>query len=191
MTRQIFIISIILIGLLGCDFSKNVKDRVDNGVKDAKVEMESDISRSKSEFEKSYGKIVQHSKDSVFLIKVTDLYSSITKTSKYIDSLRIEMDKLDALDTKNIELLKQMYLYNGIGDSVFNKVKRSYSITIDIAIADTTKLRLRKAQEIFSKETEKQFFELNSSLGINMILYGIESELIKDGSRCLTGHESI
>jgi hypothetical protein len=94
------------------------------------------------------------------------------------------------MDTKNIELVKQMFLNNGIGDMVFKRVKQSYSITIAIAFADTTKTRLRKVQETFSEETKKQFFGLNSPLGVAMILYGIESELIKDGSRCLAGHRT-
>ena len=98
------------------------------------------------------------------------------------------MDELDDIDTKNIELIKQMFLYDGIGDSVFTKVKHSYLLTIDISVADTTKTRLKKVTETYSDETQKQFFQKNGPLGVNMILYGIESELIKDATRCLAGH---
>jgi len=157
-------------------------------VKDAKLEMDADISNAKSDFEKSFNQTLKQSKDSILTAKVSDLYSSITMTSLYIDSLRKAMDKLDDMDIKNIELIKQMFLYNGIGDSVFTKVKHSYSLTIDIAVTDSTKTRLKKATETYSDETQKQFFQQNGPLGVNMILYGIESELIKDGARCLSGH---
>ena len=59
MTRQTLIILTILISLFGCDFSKQVKERVDDGVKDAKVEMEFDISLAKSDLGKSYNQMLQ------------------------------------------------------------------------------------------------------------------------------------
>jgi len=188
MTRQTLIILTILTSLFGCDFSNQVKERVDNGVKDAKVEMESDISLAKSDLEKSYNQMIQQSNDSVLSNKVTDFYSGIIKTSKYIDSLRAKMNKLDDMDTKNVELIRDMFINNGLGDSVFNQVKQSYSLAIDIATADTTKSRLMNVRETYSEETKNQFFKLNGPLGVNMILYGIESELIKDGTRSLSGH---
>ncbi|GAA0879034.1 hypothetical protein GCM10009119_20020 [Algoriphagus jejuensis] len=188
MARQTLIILTILTTLIGCNFSEQVKNKVDSDVKEAKLEMDADISNAKSDFEKSFNQTLKQSKDSILTAKVVDLYSRVTKTSLYIDSLRKAMDKLDDMDTKNIELIKQMFLYDGIGDSVFAKVKKSYSLTIDIAVADTTKTRLKNVTETYSDETQKLFFQQNSPLGVNMILYGIESELIKDGTRCLAGH---
>ena len=132
MTRQTLIILTILISVFGCDFSKQVQERVDDGVKDAKAEMESDISLGKSDLGKSYNQMLQRSDDSLLLIKVTAFYSSIIKTSKYIDSLRAEMNKLDDMDTRNVEFVKYMFINNGLGDSVFNQVKQSYSLAIDI-----------------------------------------------------------
>jgi hypothetical protein len=188
MTRQTFIIFTILTTLIGCNFSEQVKNKVDSGVNDAKLEMDEDIFSAKSDFEKSFNQTLKQSKDSVLTAKVSDLYSSVTMTSLYIDSLRKAMDKLDNMETKNIELIKQMFLFNGIGDSIFVKVKHSYSLTIDISKSDTTKTRLKKVTETYSDETQKQFFQQNSPVGVNIILYGIESELIKDGTRCLAGH---
>jgi len=188
MTREILIILICLTTLFGCDFSNQVKENVDKGVEDTKVEMESDISLAKSNLENSYNEILQLSNDSALSNKVTKFYSIINGTSKYIDSLRVEMNKLDDMDTKNIELIKDMFINNGLGDSVFNQVRQSYTLAIDIAPADTTKSRLKNVRETYSQETMKQFFELNSPLGVNLILYGIESELIKDGTRSLSGH---
>ena len=118
MTRQTFIIFTILTTLIGCNFSEQVKNKVDSGVNDAKLEMDEDIFSAKSDFEKSFNQTLKQSKDSVLTAKVSDLYSSVTMTSLYIDSLRKAMDKLDNMETKNIELIKQMFLFNGIGDSI-------------------------------------------------------------------------
>jgi len=188
MTQQTLILLTILISLFGCNFSNQVMNRVDNAVKDAKIEMEADISLAKSDFGDSYIQMSQQSKDSLLLIKVTATYSSILKTSSYIDSLRNEMNKLDDMDIKNGELIHDMFIKNGLGDSIFNQVRDSYSLAVDIALVDTTKSRLKIVRETYSEETKKQFFELNSPLGVIMILYGIESELIKDGTRSLYGY---
>ncbi|MFN0202574.1 MAG: hypothetical protein ACKVTZ_13705 [Bacteroidia bacterium] len=188
MIRQSLIILTFLTSFFGCNFSDQVKERVNNGVKDAKVEMEADISLAKSDFKKSYRQTLQLSNDTVLSIKLTDFYSNLTKTSIYIDSLRIEISKLDNMDTKNVELMNFMFMNNGLGDRVFNQVRQSYSLAIDIAIADSTKTRLRTVRETYSAESKKQFFELNSPLGVNLILCGIESELIKNGTRSLAGH---
>ncbi len=188
MTIQTLIILTILTPLIGCNFNEQLKNKVDSGVKDAKLEMDADISNAKSDFKKSFNLMLKQSNDSLLTTKVIDLYSRVTKTYLYIDSLRKFMDKLDDMDTKNIGLIRQMFLYDGIGDSIFANVNHSYSLTIDIALADTTKTRLKNVTETYSDETKKQFFQQNSPVGVNMILYGIESELLKDGTRCLAGH---
>ncbi|MDX5348034.1 MAG: hypothetical protein LPJ89_10815, partial [Hymenobacteraceae bacterium] len=168
--------------------SGQVKERVGNEVKDAKLAMESDILLVNSDLKKSYNQILQQSDDSTLIIKVHRLYFTITRTSKYIDSLRNEMNKLDEMGTKNVKFVKDIFFNNGVGDSVFYQVRQSYSLAIDIALADTTKSRLKNVRETFSEESKKQFFELNNPLGVNTILYGIESELIKDGTRSLNGY---
>ncbi len=188
MARRTLIILSVLTALFGCDFSNQVKETVDNDIKDAKVAMGLDISKAKSDFTESYHQALREIKDSNFLEKVTDLYSNITKTSNYIDSLRVEMDKLNNLDTRNVEVVTDMFLHRGTGEMVFTKVKQSYSIAIEVAFPDTTKIRLRKVHETFSEEAKQDLFGLSSPLGVNMILYGIESELIKDGFWCLAGH---
>lgn len=63
------------------------------------------------------------------------------------------------MDLSNIELLERKFLDRGLADSILNKVKHSYSLSIDIALADTTKARLKKITETYSEETKKQFLK--------------------------------
>lgn len=188
MTRLTIISLTLLTTLLSCDFSGQVKDSVDKKVSYARIEMSNDLNNTKSGFEDTYRQVSVQSNDIIFLTKIANFYSSLTMTSKYIDSLRAEMDKLDNMDTKNVELIKEKFLFEGVADSVFNKMRQSYSLAIDIAVAETTKLRLKKVLETYNEEMKKQLFGLSSPLGVNMILYGIQSELIKDGTSSLSGH---
>jgi hypothetical protein len=189
MTRQILLIFIAMTTLIGCDnFSNKIQEDVNSSVNDAKAEMNKDVTNAKTALTIVSKKVWENSADTIVTTKIKTLYSSINLTSKYIDSLKMEMNKLDDKDLNNIDLIKKIYLYDGVGDSLFNKVKASYVLTIDIALYDTTKSRLTKVHDTFTDENKKNFFELTNPLGVNMILYGIESELIKDGVRCLYGY---
>ena len=101
---------IILITFLGCDFSNQVNERVDKGVRDAKLEMSSDIDSAKSSFINSYNRVLRSHTDSITLNQFNNLYFSITTTSKYMDSLRAEMNKLDDFlkDTEKINAFIQL-----------------------------------------------------------------------------------
>jgi hypothetical protein len=172
--------------LISCgDIDKNIEESLNNASNDTQAEMTADIINSKKLFEDTYKNALTGSTDSAAVKKITKLHLTINETSKYIDSLQIEIRKLDNKDVKNSDLIKKIFLIDGIGDIIFNKVKFSYNCAMDIALEDTTKARLKTVQDIYSSETKKQFFDLNSPDGVNMILYGIESELIKDGTKCL------
>jgi len=172
--------------LISCgDIDKNIEESVSNASNNAQAEMTADIVNSKKLFEDTYKNALIGSTDSAVVKKITKLHLTINETSKYIDSLQIEIRKLDNKDVKNSDLIKKIFLIDGIGDVIFNKVRFSYNCAMDIALADTTKARLKTVQDMYSSETKKQFFDLNSPDGVNMILYGIESELIKDGTKCL------
>jgi len=169
---------------------KNIEDNVNNMAKDTQAEMTADLINSKAAFADTYKKVLQVSTDSTINKKLTTLYLTINETSEYIDSLQNEISKLDNKDLNNNELIKKIFLTDGIGDKVFTKVKSSYNYVIDITLADTMKTRLINARDIYSTETKNQLFGLNSPGGVNAILYGIESELIKDGTKSLNAYKT-
>ena len=174
-----------------CDnLIRNANEKVENSIKMSKMVMDSDVVSAKKTFSETYEKVLQSTKDSTLNKKIVDLYLKISETSNYIDSLKLEMNKLDDKDLQSTSLVKKIFLNDGIGDSVFNKVKFSYTQAINTSITDTTKLRLKKALDTYTAETKKQFFGMNGPLGVNMILYGIQSELIKDGTKSLYEYAS-
>lgn len=184
------LVLIISIVLFGCNFSSSVKHSVSDGIKDVKFEMKRDISDAMSQFELTYKNTSKQSKDSIFIAKLNELYNSIKNTSEYIDSLRAETIGYNDMDVNNIDYSERIYINLGTADSLFKKVKSSYSLAIEIAKADTTKSRLKAVQVNFNEKTKTTYFELGTPLMVNMILFGIESELIKDGTRCLIGYKN-
>ncbi len=188
MIRQTIILLTIWAILMSCDFSAQVKETVANQLEDAKVELAADVAYAKSEFSKSVHQTLEQSKDSSLSGHVNALYASITKTSNYIDSLRATTDKLDPINPEGVELIKKEFIDKGMGDSLFDKVKYSYSLAIELAIADSTKTRLQHLKDTYTEENKKLFFEHTGPLATAIILYGMESELLKNGSMCLIGH---
>ncbi len=187
MKRHTLIIFIILITLIGCDnMVRNANEQVENSIKTSKMAMDLDVVSAKKTFAEMYDKALQNKPDSIVSEKITDLYLKINQTSQYIDSLQFEINKLDDKDLQSSTLIKKIFLNNQIGDSIFNKVRLAYGKAIEISIINTTKSRLKKVQDTYNAETKKQFFEMNGPLGVSMILYGIESELIKDGTKSLS-----
>jgi hypothetical protein len=165
---------------------QNANEQVENSIKTSKMTMDSDVVSAKKTFAETYDNALQNKPDSTVSQKIIDLYVNINETSHYIDSLQFEINKLDDKDLQSSALIKKMFLNDQIGDTVFNKVKLAYSKAIDISKIDSTKSRLKKVQDTYTTETKNQFFKMNGPLGVSMILYGIQSELIKDGTKCLS-----
>lgn len=191
MTRQKLILLIIATTYFCCDnFNNKVNEHIDSSIQEAKSEMGLEVSNSKAAFNETYQKIMRKFTDSVIIKKITTLYFQVNETSKYIDSLRTKLNQLDDKDMKNIDLLKRLFINEGLGDSVVKKVILVYAFAIDVALSDSTKSRLIKAKDTYTADTKGKFFAMNGPLGVNMILYGIETELINDGTRSLCGYET-
>lgn len=173
---------------LSCDFQKRVEDNVDNGHENARKELGLELKRIKSDFEKIYKYSRINATDSVNSSKIKNLYLSLNKTTSYIDSLTKEISKLDNQDPKNIELVENIFLNQGIADSIFNKLKRTYSFAIEVAQADTTKLRMKKVQNDISNFNKEHLFKMSEPGWCIITLLSFENELIKDGTKSLYGY---
>ena len=108
---------------------------------------------------------------------------SVLNTSSFLDSLRKELNKLDDMEVKNIELVRDIFISQGIGDSVQNKIKRNTSMAESIAEDVGNKAIIRSLRKnLFQDnpiEWNKHNFGLTGPLGAKIILYGMEEELYK------------
>jgi len=178
--RTIF--TLMVMALLSCNFRNEIKENANNAEKEAKGTMKSELASAKTDFSDAYEKYFPRLSDSALSTNTTKLYQETITSLNYIDSLRQEMDKLDNVDIKNIESIKTTFLEKGIADSVINKVKYCYWLAINLTQAESVKKRLLEVEAEYSDETKKHLFEINSPMGVSMILFGIEIELLKDGT---------
>lgn len=181
-------------GLYSCsNIGSNVEQSVNEQISQSKDEMDEEINKAKTQFITTYTAALNRAADSGVRQKLQSVYSTITQTGMYLDSVKKEMDKLDANNVRNVEHVKSTFLNAGVGDSLFNKLRSSIQLTEEAAASPETKTTIaNKRDSIFSEpDTQKwkqQYFGLTNPLGASMILYGFQTELYEIGMQGLKGY---
>jgi len=189
--KQLSLLAVaIAVTLIGCEnFSKRVNEHIDSGVMDAKIEMSKNVSEAKTAFHDTYNKAINSVTDSTIKNQLRSYNSSVIDVTNYIDSLSTAMNKLDHKDVKNVEVVKNIFLYDGIGDSLFNKVNLSYMLLDNITLVASKSALTNSRNNMLSNGDVNKFkelyFGLNGPLGVVMILNGMETEVLKSGTQSL------
>jgi hypothetical protein len=185
-TLRLSYLTLLILSLSRCDsFSEKINSDVENAVSTAKTEMVVDIKNLKRTFASRCDSATSVEKDSSRIETITRFEQTTNHALRYSDSLRHEMAGLRDDDFNNNNKIKSLFLDAGAGDSLFRMVRESYKLAIELSFADTTKRRLNENKEKYSSATMRQLFGLNSPSGTNMVLYGIQSELLTDCNTAL------
>lgn len=181
-------------GLCSCsNMGSTVEQSISEQVSQSKAEMDGEIQKAKTQFTNTYTVALNKAIDSVTRQKLQNVYSTITQTGMYLDSVKKEMDRLDANDVKNVAYVKNTFLEKGVGDSLFNKLRSCIQLTEQAAASQESKTTIAKKREsIFNEpDTQKwkqQYFGLTNPLGASMILYGFQTELYEIGMQGSKGY---
>lgn len=194
--RTTILISLTIL-IYSCDYfsPEKAKERVETGVQTAQSEMTTDFVRDRDTFNITYQKIVQLIHDTLVSEKIQNFYVTLTETTSYIDSLKTEMNQLGKSDANNVQLVKEIFVTNGAGEILFNKIKLSYTLAEDLSRTAVEKDEVKKSRanalnEPNMNERINQYFGLNNPLGAEMILYGLGKELLKIGTKSLNSFQS-
>ena len=186
---------LLVLSFYGCDFfsPEKANERIATGIQAVESKMTTDYAKAKDTFNLAYQKALQATSDSLITKKLQNVYSVLMETVNYMDSLKTEMNKLDNSDVNNVGLIKEIFLTNGIGDSLFDKLKLSYSLAEDVARTAEKKSAIRNSRTNILNEQDidqrkNQYFGLNGPEGIEWMLYGFETELLKVGLESLDGY---
>lgn len=176
--------------LFSCNsLSSHIEQHVDNKVEASKQEMKDEVQNIRQGFITSYKNKSNKLVDSLDKAMLQELYHSVIHADTYLDSLKGEMDKMDEMDVTNIELVKTTFLYKGVGDSIFNKLKTSINAAQNAAGTERQKAVIQAANDsLFNVPADKwkeQFFGLTNPLGASMIIYGFQTELYRIGMEAL------
>ena len=184
------IIIIIALFFSSCDIEQNIKETITDTSEQAAIMLADSVEYEKENFNNICQASINVVTDTITVKKINALHFSITTTSKYIDSLRKVMNKLDNMGVKNNETVKEIFLDNGVGDSLFNKLNSSIILAENIATNQTIKSSVKNIGDNMllqrnPNEFKNQYFSLNSTGGVSWLLSGMEIELFKAGSTSL------
>ena len=180
---KIIILTIIILSLYRCSYfaPDKVRQDIEANFGDVELEMDSGYSKAKKAFNIKYERLLQAKIDSIDKKNIIFFYNQTLGTLNYIDSLKLEINKLDDEDFKNISVIKKMFVTDGIGDTVFSKLKLSYELAESISISPKTKSTINKSKVNMLQETNlaDYYFGLDGPKAALMTLYAFEKELLK------------
>lgn len=177
--------------LFGCSsLDGHIEQQVDSKVEIAKKEMNAEVQKAKEEFTALYQKVEESNINTLDKYKLQELNFAITATDSYLDSLKEEIGTLDEMDVDNVELVKSTFLYNGAGDSIINKFKRSIAAAQNVAKTEHQKMTIKSSSDSLLTEPsadkwKEQTFGLTNPLGASMIICGLQTELYKIGMKAV------
>lgn len=163
-----------------------MEEEVKGQISDAMQDIEIELDKNKADFQQHYQKALTNTIDSTERRQLNAIETSISGTSKYLDSMRQEMNSLDMTDVNNVEYVRILFMYKGVGDSLLSKLNSTATLAINTARTPTTKQAIRSVSDSLLLEQDPykwkaSKFETMNSLGTSMILYGLQTELLKMG----------
>lgn len=186
-------ILIVVLFLASCDtFSESkTKEELETDVALSAVEMNTSYLSAKDTLDFRYRIALDKAKDSTIKENLKLCYFAANRTLNYLDSLRIETQKLGDSDN---HVIKKSFLDEGLADSIFNKVIIVYSDIEKVAPTNEIKALIKESRlnmlgEPNINQRKSQYFGLNTGLGASMIIYGIEMELLNVGSTTLGAYK--
>lgn len=183
--------SLFLVYLLSCNsLSEHFQQHIGEQVNNSKKEMRLEIEREKQDFLDQFKKVIGNKNDRNSGSELHSLKNGIIISARFFDSLENEMDKLDNLDLKNIQLVKNIFIYNGIGDTIQLKVKSCAAMAQRIAKSTKGKAIIQSIQDsLFSGYHPDKWNELmfgqTSPLGASITLSGLQADLFSIGLQSL------
>lgn len=172
--------------------SKEIEEKVEENVKLSESDMVKKYNRSKDTLDLLFQNVIQSVRGSSSLNNIQKFYAKEIETLNFIDSLRNALGQLDKMDLNNVENIKENFIKNGLADTVFYKCNEVYYLAEKAALSLEMKNEIKKSNNNLLgnfEQKKQQYFGLNNSLGVSMILYGFQEELIKTGNQLLGEYE--
>jgi hypothetical protein len=178
--------------LLSCNsLSGGIEQQVKSKVEASKHEMNDGVQKLKQDFTALYQKTEKDNVDISYKQKLQQLYNTVFTTDKYLDSIKREMSKLNEMDVQNVQQVKAIFLYQGVGDTIMKKLNASIEAAEQVAKNEQQKATIKVSKaSLFNQSSndkwKEQMFGLTNPLGVSIIIYGLQTELYNIGIKALS-----
>ena len=160
---------------------------------DAKEALRKEDEQVRNAYRESYQVAMHYSGDPALQKMIQHLDSTITVGAHYMDSIYAEMSNLMDQDPTNIEYPKILFLYKGVGDTLYGTLTRVNDLSRKIALqtgstSTVDSLRLTVLNQPTTVDAWKaRDFSVLDPFTAMALLHAFTYEIFQVGKECLPG----
>jgi hypothetical protein len=193
MSRLLSRLSLLCFIFLSCNgIAHSIDDSVKNGLVEAKEALRQEDEQARNAYRESYQAAMHHNSSPALQKMFQDLDSTITVRTRYMDSISGEMSFLVDKDPTNSEYARILFLYKGVGDSLYATLIRVNELagTIALQTGHTSKvdsLRLTVLNQSTANAWKEQDFSVLDPFTAMALLHAFTYEIFQVSKVCLPG----
>ena len=168
-----YLLFMIMIGMSCGDIQNDAGFEVANSLN----EMQDKVDGLSKKLDSNYNRVVQTVNKSDSNFNEGIIYSNVKATTKYLDSLRWEMNRLNPVDKSNMEIVRQEYHDKRGFDSVLTKVTQTYLLISNATQNDKNKIVVDSIVTDLNQKFKNVTFDGFPSVAMSSILFDIEEEV--------------
>lgn len=180
---------LIILLLLGCN---GAASSIDNQISDAKEALKKEDEQARTAYKESFQTAIRRDVDTALRKKLLLLDSSVTRGAHYMDSIYEQMSFLASHDPTNFDYVKELFLYKGVGDSL-------YSILIDVNdlarkiaeisghISSVDSLKITVLNQPTADNWKHQDFDTLNPFAAMTLVHDFTYEIFQVAKECLPG----
>lgn len=186
-------ITLLIILISGCNFSQKTENFVKEQLKWSTSQMEKTYQQEKSTFDLLAEQAVSISKDSITTERIVNFHSKTCDALEFIDSVKKGMDKLNEItnNTESTKLIKETFINKGLADTLFNICDQVFSAAEKIDYSGKKKTEIKNSRDNLlgnSDQKKQTYFGMNSPMGVSLLLFGFQTELLNVATSVLEEH---
>jgi hypothetical protein len=191
MSRLLSQLSLLCLIFLSCnDVAHSINDSLKEDLADTKEVLRKEDEQARKGYRESYQSAMHHASEHGLQKLFEHLDSTIALGAHYMDSISGEMKLLEEKDPINMEYPKNLFLYKGVGDTLYDILTQVNDIAGIIALqTDNTSavrdLRLTVLNQPTVDAWKKQDFAVLSPFTAMALLHGFTYEIFQVGKECL------
>lgn len=192
MSRLLSQLSLLCLIFLSCNgIGHSIDDSFKGRVADAKEELRKEDEQARNAYRESYQAALHDGSDPTLQKMFIHLDSTIRVGARYMDSISGEMSVLVDKDPTNTEYAKILFLYKGVGDTLYATLNRVNDLAGAIALQTGHKstvdsLRLTVLNKPTVDTWKEQDFSVLDPFTAMALLHDFTYEIFQVGKGCLS-----
>jgi len=178
---------------IGCNgIANSINDSLKDGFADAREALHKEDVQARSEYGDSYQAAMHRDGNPALQKMLLRLDSTIAAGARYMDSISDQMSFLADHDPNNMDYVKILFLYKGVGDTLYITLVRVNDLARTIALQTgrtsmVDNLRLTVLNQPTMDAWKEQDFSVLAPFTALALVHAFTYEMFQVGKACLPG----